>query len=431
MAKAKYVYAKIQKDLSDAQRERQLLDSRINDLKGVIAGRDKAIAAMMNEIRPWGEKLTPGFFAEKRRLETEVTKAVVDRERTVRSLTETYDNATKIYSGLYVTHQAFEQAETNKLLTNPDYIDGWKSIRAYNEIESGHRLDELTEIVDRHDKKLGDTWLIRAAYHNNFGKDDYVSQHFLQDLFGMLCLRVKKTRRYNRLTNDVEYSREALANARADADRRATDAFSASILIQRMKDATRHAIETHAQESFQQKEKVDAAGSAMDREMKALEKEKVRCTALKDWSHPVAKDAKDKFQNTLIEDSEDGRRLRSELSVNSAIASTVRNIMRESTQRGGELLTLSALNKERTILSNTIDKLESTSRDMRRKSLSTSSREIAKADDFMAGNSVDTGFDLSTLVAVALVIDTVIDSTPQDTSASSFSSDSYSSGSFD
>lgn len=43
---------------------------------------------------------------------------------------------------------------------------------------------------------------------------------------------------------------------------------------------------------------------------------------------------------------------------------------------------------------------------------------------------MDSSFDLSTLVAVALVMDAVIDATPQDTSVS-FSSDSYSSASFE
>ncbi len=430
MAKAKDVYAKIQKDLSDAQKERQALDLRLKDLQAGIAARDKEIAAKMSDILPWAERLSPDMFAEKRRLEAEAIQAVEAYDQSFRSSTEAYDNATKLYSDLYTAHAAFERAETNRMLTNSEYVAGINAINAYSESETRASLDELTAQFERHDKKLGASWLIRAAYHNNFGQDDYVSQHFLQDLFGMLCLKVKETSRYKRLTRDVEFSNEALSSARADAYRKAAAASSATILVEQMREVTRSSIELHAQESLRQRAIVDAAASTLDRETNARKKEKARRDALKDWSHPVAKEAKDMFAKILTGDSEDGAKMRTELSGVSTVASMVRNLMREVAHRSEELLTLSTLNDQRKLLTKTIDRLESTSRDMRRKSLSSSSREIAKADEFMAGNSLDTGFDLSTLVAVAVVMDAVIDATPQDTSVS-FNSDSYSSASFE
>lgn len=430
MAKAKDVYAKIQKDLSDAQKKRQSLDLRVKDLQVGIAARDKQIATMMSGILPWAEKLSPAMFAEKRRLEAEAIQSIEAYDQSVRSLTDAYDKATKLYSDLYTAHADFERAETNRMLINLDYVAGINAISAYSESETRACLDELTAQSERSDKRLRANWLIRAAYYNNFGQDGYVSQHFIQDLFGMLCQKVKKTKRYNRLTKDVEFSNEALSSARADAYRKAAAASSATILVEQMREATRSSIERHAQESLHQRAVVDAAASTLDREANARKKEKARNDALKDWSHPVAKEAKDRFEKILTEDSANGAKMRTDLSEVSTVASMVRNLMREIAHRSEELLTLSALIDQRKLLTNTIDKLESTSRDMRRKSLSSSSREISKADDFMAGNSMDSSFDLSTLVAVALVMDAVIDATPQDTSVS-FSSDSYSSASFE
>jgi hypothetical protein len=431
MAKAKDVYAKVQKDLAEAQKEVQALHARIGDAQENVTAGDKRIAALMAELLVWGERLVPDMFAEKTRIEIEVLGAIAEREQSLRSANEAYDEATKIYSDLYAAHTSFERAENNRMLTDPDYVSALNSINAYNEPATRVHIDKLTAQVEKLDKKLGASWLIRAAYHNDYGQDQYASQHFLQDLFGMLCLKVKKTERYKTLTRDIEYADETLAKARAEAYRLAGAASSASILVQHMRDATTRAMESHSQDSLNQRAKVDAAGLVVDREAQALNKEKARGAALRDWSHPMAKQARDKFQTILIEDSDAGTKLRAELSTISTVSYVVRNLMREVAQRSGDLLSCSVLEGQLKLLSNTIDKLESMSRDMRRKSLSSSSREIAKADDFMAGNSMDSGFDLSTLVAVAIVMDAVIDATPQDTSFSSSSNDSYSSPSFE
>lgn len=433
MAKAKDVYAKLLKDLDIAKRERQVLNVHISQRQDAVASADRQISSFVVDILPWAEKLAPTMFTEKKRLETEVLEVIATRERALFSFTRTYDEAAKIYSDLDAAHTSFEIAENRRLNSDANYVAALNAINGYNEVETRTQIDDLTALVEKQDKKLGDHWLIRAAYHNQYGQEGYKSQHFVQDLFGMLCVKVKKTRRYNSLIRDIEYASETLADAQAKAETKAAAASSATIVVNRMRRDARTLIETHAQAREHQKAIVDTAAVAMKREMQALDNAKAQEKAIKAWTHPVAKEAKDKFHKILIGGSDVSANLRATLASQKAPASIISDLLKVIAKKSENNLAISNFESERKTLSNTIDKLESLSRDMRRKSLSSSSREIAKADDFMAGSSMDSGFDLSTLVTVTVVLDAAIDATPQDTSfsSSSFSSDSYSSPSFD
>lgn len=430
MAKARDVYAKLQKDLDVAKRERQALNLHISQAEDAVGSTDRRVASFVTDLLPLAERVAPTIFKEKTRLETEAMEAIATRERALFSFTGAYDEAAKIYRDLDAAHASFESAENRRLNANADYGAALNAINGYDEAETRAQIDDLTAHVEKQDKKLGDHWLIRAAYHNQYGQEGYKSQHFVQDLFGMLCLKVKKTRRYNSLIREIEYASKTLANAQAKAKKQAAAASNATIVVNRMMSDTRTLIETHAKESEHQKTIVDTAELAMNRERQALGNAKAQDKAIKAWTHPVAKKAKDNFQKILIGSSDASARFRATLA--SQKASIIRDLMKEIEKKSEINLTLSNFESERKTLSDTIDRLESLSRDMRRKGLSSSSREIAKADDFMAGSS-DDGFDLSTLVAVTVSLDAVIDATPQDTSisSSSFSNDSYSSSSFE
>jgi hypothetical protein len=433
MAKAKEVYAKLQKDLDAAKRERLVHNNQIDQAQQVAAITDKKILASVTELLPWAEKLVPAMFNEKRRLEKEVLETVVTHERSMLSFTGTRDEALKVYHELVAIHTSFELTEKSRLRSDDDYVSAKGAIKNYDEARTRALIDDLAARVERQENRLGDHWLIKAAYHNRYGQDGYRSEHFLQDLFGMLCVRLKRTNRYNNLVREVEYAKEALADAQTTAETKAAAASSASTVAGRMIEETRTLIETHAHPSAHQKTIADTAAAAVKREAQALVKAMAQRNAIKAWTHPVAKAAKDEFYQTLIGHSDVSANLRTTLANQDAAATVMQGLMNEIATRKHQTLAISDFDAERRTLAETIDKLESLSGDMRRKSLSNSSREIAKADDFMAGRSIDSGFDLSTLVAVTIVLDAVIDATPQDTSfsSSSFNNDSYSSSTFD
>jgi hypothetical protein len=428
VAKAKDVYAKLQSDMEAAKKEREAINRRIDREQSDILQSEERIATYVKDILPIVQKQLPQIFNDKVRLEKEVAERVVMQSESVALLQSDLEKASKEYDQCILEHERFKNSEQKELEADPQFIASKRVQDHFDERAEKAVVDDLAAKIIEHEDHIAKHWLMNVAYRNTFGQDTHETRHFIQVLFGQFCLKLKTTERYRSLLREVDVvkSNKELADAKFEIKR--TEAIKAKTTFRAMKQESAQKIAVHAQIGEKQKILLETITATTKTALKELNVLRSQADDIQAWKHPTAFKAFMFVHNAIVASSEHSSIVKAAIKDDDKATQLVTLISKEVERTIESQRSIEGLRDESSALAKTIDKLESTSRDMRRKSLNNSSRDIAKADTFMSGGSFESGFDLATLVAITAVIDTVIDTTPSDnSSSSSWSDSSYSS----
>lgn len=431
VSKAKDVYAKIQTDLATANKERAAINNRIERERTDMAQTEDSINTFVNDLLPIAQTLLPQIFDEKKQLAKEVSERSLAQSSVVKSLQMDLIEATAKFEQAKAEHDVFKQDEQRRLRNDPIYSKAYQTYQSHDEASNKAVVDALQTKIDGHEETIATHWLMNVAYHNTFGQSSYETGHFLQELFGRVCLQIKSTNRYRSLVQDVEIVKAEKVVTLMEMETKRAAAATAKNLCDQLRQESDRQIEQHSQDSDSQKillETVEATFKTASKEMDTLVRQAVDIDA---WKHPTALKAYQNFRQALLDKSDETNQVRTVISKTEKAALLIRGIDNELARKQKTKTELENLNFELNILVKAIDKLETLSRDMRRKSLDKSNREMATGSAYMNGGTFDSGFDLTTLVTAATFLNTVIETTPSDTvdnsSTSSFSSSSFSS----
>lgn len=426
MTQARELFAKISEELDRATRERDEHRARLDEAMAQNKRRDDELTAIARTLLPKAANAMEDRFG---RYAEAVRTSKADLEAAEASLAEAQEVETsRMQEHATASREFGENAETRRriMIETPDYKEAVKALA-----DADVRLKINAQLIRTAEQKLGRlTELARQnPVHSLLLDAGRLAKggHFILSMLNTAGDRIRSTEWYRRADAD-RVSAEAVVVERQRSRTEIEESVHRNqAVIDRMKVEYDRAIQPAQSELFRLKEAAGQALRAREQAEAFLASVRRAARAVEDMTTPEAKADLARLVAVLSASPSAEEEVLEAIRSIPGAAPSIRRAAVIADETAAARLSIIELRETLEAAGSAVDELDKVRRKMKRSGMSSSSRNIANVESFMASGGSD-GFDLGTIVMIAAVSDSISDASP---SSHSSDSSSYSSSSFD